>query len=278
MKKIRYGVIGINGIGELHCRFVRANMQTELTSLVDRDQESVEQKAKEFGVKSFTDYRQMIEAGVVDAVSIATPHFLHAVIGLDCLKAGIHVFMEKPFACRVSEADEMIRVARENGLKICVGHQYRLHRTSKTMKHLVDSDTLGKIIRVLWTWGVFRPGKYFSRDIWRSTWEHAGGGVLMTHAIHDLDLLCWLFGRPVSVNAMLGNQLHDIAGEDIACANILFENSVAVSFQATLNQPEAYSVRQIAGDRGIMVIQDLKSTTFDHKDRIQVGHYQSDLR
>jgi hypothetical protein len=87
-----------------------------------------------------------------------------------------------------------------------------------------------------------------------------------------------MIGRPNCVNAMLGNQLHEIAGEDVVCANILFDNGALASFQATTNQPEAYSVRQVAGDKGIVVIQDLKSMTFDHKDRILFGQYEHDLR
>ena len=88
MNKVRYGVIGIKGFGDLHCRFAQEHERIELVALVDKDEEAVKFKAKELGVKGFTDYREMLNEGIVDAVSIVTPHHLHSVIGLDCLQAG----------------------------------------------------------------------------------------------------------------------------------------------------------------------------------------------
>ncbi|MCZ6860733.1 MAG: Gfo/Idh/MocA family oxidoreductase, partial [Alphaproteobacteria bacterium] len=100
-------------------------------ALVDVDETEVVQVAGELGIGAFTGYRHLLDAGIVDAVSIAVPHHLHYPIGLDFLKAGVHVFMEKPFAIRVSEADAMLAVAQKNNLKIAVGHQYRTHRSSQ---------------------------------------------------------------------------------------------------------------------------------------------------
>jgi len=249
----------------------------KLAALVDVDAALVNKRSEGLGVRGFTDYRDMLDAGIVDAVSIATPHHLHGVMGLDCLKAGLHVFIEKPFANRVSEADAMLSVAQANNLQICVGHQYRTYRSSRTMKRLIDLGAIGGIKRVLWTWGEFRPESYYARDIWRGTFRHAGGGVLMNQASHDLDLICWMIGNPVQVSALVGNQLHKAETEDIACANVLFTNGAFGSFQFTINQPRGYSVRQIAGDRAIIVIQDVRSLTSDQNDRVLLGTYEDIL-
>lgn len=277
MKKVRYGVIGIKGIGDLHCRFARQNENVELTALVDVDKDFVKKKSEELGLRGFTDYREMLTEGIVDAVSIATPHYLHAPIGLDCLNAGIHIFVEKPLANRVSEADKIIELAKANNLRICVGHQYRTHRSSRTMKHLIDTGAIGKVMRALWSWLVFRPESYYARDIWRGTWRHAGGGILIHNVSHDLDLICWMIGRPVQVTALVGNQLHRAEIEDVVCANVLFSNGAFTSIQATINQPRGYSIRQVAGDKGIIVMQDVKSLTFDRKDQILLGKYEDTL-
>lgn len=277
MKKIRYGVIGIKGIGECHIHLARENEQAELTALVDIDAEAVNKRSEERGVRGFTDYRDLLEAGIVDAVSIATPHHLHGTIGLDCLKAGVHVFVEKPLANRVSEADAMLAAAESRSLKICVGHQYRFHRSSQVMKHLIDTGAIGNVMRVLWTWGDFRPEAYYTRDIWRGTFRYAGGGILMYHVSHDLDLICWMIGKPVQVSARVGNQLHSVQIEDVVCANVLFANGAFGSLQFTLNQPRGYSVRQIAGDKGIIVMQDVKSLSTDQNDRILLGTYEGTL-
>ena len=277
MDSVRYAVIGIKGVGGTHVNLAREHENVELTALVDLDEVSVKAQSQELGVRGFTDYRELLDAGIVDAVSIATPHHLHAIIGLECLKAGVHVFTEKPLANRVSDADAMIKTAQAGGLKLCVGHQYRTYQTPQTMKHLIDTGAIGNIMRVLWTWIEFRPAGYYARDIWRQTWRHAGGGVLMNQTSHDLDLICWLIGEPVQVSAMIGNQSHQIEVEDVVCANVLFANGAFGSLQLTINQPRGYSIRQIAGDKGTIAIPDVQSLTNDREDHILLGTYEDSL-
>ena len=277
MDSVRYGVIGIKGVGSKHVSMAREHENVELTALVDLDEAAVKTQSQELGVRAFTDYRELLNAGIVDAVSIATPHHLHAIIGLECLNAGVHVFTEKPLANRVSDADAMIETAKARDLKICVGHQYRTYHTPQTMKHLIDTGTIGNIMRVLWTWIEFRPESYYDRDIWRQTWRHAGGGVLMNQTSHDLDLICWLVGEPVQVSAMIGNQSHQMEVEDVVCANVLFANGAFGSIQLTINQPRGYSIRQIAGDKGTIAIPDVQSLTNNREDHILLGTYENSL-
>jgi len=277
MSKIRYGVIGIGGIGSLHCRMAKENDGLDLVAVADVDEASLRKQAEELKVRAFSDYREMLDAGIVDAVSIATPHNLHGTIGLDCLNAGVHVFIEKPLANCVSEADRMMQTASVKNLKICVGHQYRLHRSSVMMKEIIDSRALGRILRVQWSWCEFRPERYYTRDLWRATWRHAGGGVLMNQASHDLDLLCWMIGKPLQVTALIGNQLHQAEIEDTVCASVLFAGGALASIQLTTNQPKAYSIRQIAGEKGMIVVQDVQSLTDDEDEQILVGVYEGGL-
>ena len=271
------GSIGIKGVGSKHVSMAQEHENVELTALVDLDEAAVKAQSQALGVRAFTDYRELLDAGIVDAVSIATPHHLHAIIGIECLKAGVHVFTEKPLANRVSDADAMIETAKAQDLKLCVGHQYRTYRTPQTMKHLIDTGAIGNIMRVLWTWLEFRPESYYDRDIWRQTWRHAGGGVLMNQTSHDLDLICWLVGKPVQVSAIIGNQCHKMEVEDVVCANVLFENGAFGSIQLTINQPRGYSVRQIAGDKGTIAIPDVQSLTNNREDHILFGTYESSL-
>ncbi len=277
MDRVRYGVVGIKGVGGIHIRLAQEHENVELTALVDLDEAAVKAQSQELGVRAFTDYRALLDAGIVDAISIATPHHLHAIIGLECLKAGVHVFTEKPLANRVSDADAMIQAAQARDLKLCVGHQYRTYQTPQTMKHLIDTGAIGNIMRVLWTWIEFRPESYYARDIWRQTWRHAGGGVLMNQTSHDLDLICWLIGEPAQVSAMIGNQSHQMEVEDVVCANVLFANGAYGSIQLTINQPKGYSIRQIAGDKGTIAIPDVQSLASDNEDHILLGTYEDSL-
>jgi len=277
MKKIRYGVIGLKKAGLRHISAALENDQAELVALVDVDEGLVKSKSAELGVDGFTDYRDMLEKGMVDAVSISAPNHLHYPMGMDCLKAGVHIFVEKPFTTRVSEADALVEMAKRKGLKLAVNYLYRTHRSSQLLKDLIQSGGIGQIMRVLWTWGHFKPENYYTKDPWRGTFQHAGGGVLMSNASHELDLIRWLIGAPVEVSAVIGNQLHNAEIEDMVCANVIFANGAFGSLQFTVNQPPAYSVRQIAGHKGVIILPDVKSLYGDKHDQILLGAYQDPL-
>jgi predicted dehydrogenase len=272
-KKLRYGIIGLKGIGRRHFQTVRDHKQCDLVAVADIDEALARKVTNDLGITSYTDYRDMLKKESLDVVSIATPHNLHGSIGRDCLEAGAHVLMEKPLALRVSEADLLIEAARKNGVKLGVCHQYRTFRVSQTLKNLIDSRAIGNIMRVLWSWGHLRQQSYYDQDPWRGTFSHAGGGILMSQASHELDLLCWLFGKPLQVTAMIANQLHPIQVEDTASVQVRFANGALGSFQFTLNQPKGYSIRQIAGDRGVLMIPNVKSLWGDENDEILLGNF-----
>lgn len=274
---IRYGVIGVKGIGKYHARLAQLHNQVQLKALVDIDESFVKNTAQSFGVSAYTDYRDLLDADTVDAVSVATPHYLLSEIGEACLSAGIHVFMEKPFAISISEADRMIKMAKERNLKICVCFQYRAHRSSQAMKRIIESGDIGKIQRLLWSWGEFRSQAYYTNKQWHTSWREAGGGLIASHVSHELDLISWMVGRPAQVSAMLSNQLGNTQGEDTACVNVMFEQGASGTLQFSLNQPRAYSIRQLAGTKGIIVVPEVKSLTDDHNDRILLGRYSDEL-
>lgn len=277
MNRLRYGVIGVAGMGRFHIQRALDNERVELAALVDVNEASLREAVTAYKARGFSDYRAMLDAGVVDAVSIATPHHLHAQIGLACLQAGVHIFLEKPFANRLSDADKMLTEARRRNLKICVGHQYRLHRSPQLMKHIIESGELGRIMQVLWTWAEFRPESYYRRDNWRTTWHQAGGGLLMNQASHDLDLICWLFGSPTAVSAEVVNQLHGMALDDALSASVEFEGSALATLQMSINRARAFSTRQVFGDRGMLMMPDVHSLTGNESDLMQVGTYQQGL-
>ena len=277
MDEVRYGVVGLNGVGATHLREVQANPHARLTAVVDVDRAAVDRAKVAHGVAGFTDHTEMLAAGVVDAVSVAVPHHLHHPIGLDVLRAGVHLYLEKPFANRLSEADELLDAAVAGGLQLAVGHQYRAHRSSQLIKDVLDSGEIGTPTRALWMWGELRPEAYYRRDPWRNSFRDAGGGVLTNQASHDLDLACWLLGRPVQVSAMVANAFHDVDIDDIASASVLFDNGAMTTFQFTINHPRGHSVRQIQGDRGVVVMPEVQSLTHDQDETVLVGTYDRPL-
>lgn len=277
MSGVRYGVVGVGGFGEIHVRSVLQNPRAELTALADVDVAAVQAQAEDLGVRAFTDHREMLDAGVVDAVSVVLPHHLHAPVTLDCLEAGVHVYVEKPIAVRVSEADAMIDAARHRGLKLCVGHQYRTFRSSRVLRHLMDRVALGRIHRVLWMHHTFYTASHRAKRPWRFAWKTSGGGVLAYRASHDLDLLCWLLGRPVQVSAMPGERLHDAEVYDAVCATVRFESGALACVETSVNEPAVHNVRQFMGDEGVISIPETRSLAYDHGELIRLGLYEEPL-
>jgi predicted dehydrogenase len=271
------GIIGINGIGRTHIRLAQQNDQVKLTALADTDESSLRKQAARLKVRGFHDYREMLAAGDLDLVTIATPHGLHAQMGMDCLEAGLHILVEKPLATQIGEAEALVKIARTRNLRIAVGHQYRFHRSSKAVKKLLDERSIGEVQRVLWTWVALRKDRYYRDKPWKGSWQQAGGGVVMNQASHDLDLLCWFIGPAMSVTALMGNQAHDSEVEDIISASVRFANGAMASLQFSINHPHAYSVRQLDGERGAIVFPDVRSLTRDAADRVLLGTYPQPL-
>lgn len=277
MNTIRFGVIGIKGIGQFHIRSACENPKFDLAALCDTDEEYVRARAATMGVLPFTSVSEMLASKTVHAVSIAVPHHALAPIALECLLAGVHVFAEKPMAIRLSDAQEIVHAARENGVKLGVGFQYRTFSTPKIIKQALESGEIGTVQRGLWTWHRFCPQTYFAHSPWHVSWKLAGGGVVMYHVAHDLDLMRWFFGQPAEVCAMMGNQLHDVEVEDIASIVIRFQSGAQIVLQATTNQIRAHNIRQISGDKGLLVLPDVKSQSEDKPDTVLLGTYPRSL-
>ena len=277
MTQLNAAVIGVRSMGRSHARSIAQDPRTELVAVADIDEDVARAAVPDQQVRVYTDYRRMLEQENLDVVVIATPHWLHAPMALDALGAGLHTFVEKPIANRVSEADRMIQAAQDKDLVLAVGHNYRTFPANLKLKEIIDSGQIGAIYRVLWQWLENRPEAYYDRDIWRCTWKHAGGGVLMNQTSHDLDLLCWLVGDPVEVSAIIGNWAHQHEVEDTAIANIRFASGACATVQlSTCSQSLNY--RQIFGDQGGIILQEERNANVQVPQIFRLARYGEPLR
>jgi predicted dehydrogenase len=273
MKNLRMAVIGLRGMGRQHVAGIAAHPHALLTAVADLDQENARQIAAAHQARAYADYQEMFAREELDAVAIATPHHLHAPMTLAALEAGLHVLVEKPLAIRISAGDRMVSLAREKGRVLAVGHNYRTFPGNVKLRQIVDSGQLGPIHRILWQWLENRPESYYDRDLWRCTWEHAGGGVLMNQTSHDLDLLCWLFGPPTEVSAAICNRAHRHQVEDTAIASIRFAGGALASVQLSTCD-HRLNYRQIAGDHGTLLFQDEANANVNIPQVFRLGIYR----
>ena len=95
-RTLRFGVIGVGGMGQGYCRILNAIPHARLAAVCDVTRPAAEEAGRTFGVPSFSDHRALIEAKLCDVVAIVTPHPFHYQSALDCMNAGLHVIVEKP--------------------------------------------------------------------------------------------------------------------------------------------------------------------------------------
>lgn len=254
MEKVRMGVVGVGGMGGGHCKFCKEIKEIELTAVCDNDKVIADKVGAEHGVKAYTDYREMVDSGDIDAVIVATPHYFHPPISIYAMKKGLHVLSEKPIAVTVRDADAMIKTAKKTRRVFAVMFQYRSMPVYRTARKLIDDGKLGKIYRTLIIMSWYRTQAYYGSASWRATWRGEGGGVLMNQAPHLMDIFTWLGGVPSKVKGVVMTRRHKIEVEDESCALLEYPNGATGYIFASVNEVPNEERIEIAGEKGKIII------------------------
>jgi predicted dehydrogenase len=227
--KIRIGLIGAGGIAGAHVAGYLRNPDTvEFAAIADPVAESAEKRrGDDDGVRIYSDYREMIAAGGLDAVDICLPHHLHAEAVIAAADAGLHVLCEKPLCLTTEEAEAIAAAVDRNGVTVMCAHNQLFLPAVAAAKELVDSGALGRVYEVRTTDSFFNDFTVESMG-WRAHAATAGGGELIDTGYHPLYLLQHLAGgTPVEVTAMLSrHRLEFMEGEDSAQVLVRYDNGV----------------------------------------------------
>lgn len=257
MDKVRIGIVGVGGMGSHHAGYLsRGEVKgAELVAVCDIDESKL---GRWEGVRDFTDSRELIRSGLVDAVIIATPHYDHTTVGIDAFQQGLHVLTEKPISVHKADCERLIAAHKASSDKVFSAmFQMRTANLYKKVKKLIDSGEIGEISRVAWIvsdW--FRTEAYYASGGWRASWSGEGGGVLLNQCPHNLDLMQWFFGMPSKVRAFCKfGAKHDIEVEDEVTAYLEYPNGATGVFITTTGEAPGTNRLEIAGDRGRLVIE-----------------------
>ena len=189
MDKLRYAVIGLGWFGEKHCEALAGLPNVELFALCTRRPGRLQEVAARFGVRrAYTDYHELLANPEVEAVSVVTMWDQHAGPALAALRAGKHVFLEKPMASTVEDCDALVAAAREARGFFMVGHICRFNPRYAAAKAAVAEGRIGKIVSL-----------YARRNIpARVTTEILNKiGPIVGDGVHDTDLMLWFTGAKV---------------------------------------------------------------------------------
>lgn len=265
MKTVRFGIVGVGGMGQGHCQSLKKVEEAQLTAVCDIDAATAEKVGTENGVPYFTDYRKMFRKGLCDAVIVSTPHPSHPKIAMAAMKAGLHVICEKPLSERASTADEVIQTAKDTGVAFAVMLQMRTNPVFAKAIEIVRGGTLGKVFRTAMISPEYRSQFYYNSAGWRANWVGEGGGVMLNQAPHIMDLFILLGGMPSSVYGRTETRLHDIEVEDLAEALLTYPDGGTGYFYCSTNESGPGQMIEVFGDKGKLIYRDgaLKLYTFD---------------
>lgn len=238
---MRYALIGCGRISTNHIK-AAVNNKLEIVAVCDIVPDHMEELLarhgleKKEGIKRYTDYKEMLRENEIDLISIATESGSHAEIALYCIDKGIHVIIEKPIAMSLSDADRIVALSEEKGVKVCACHQNRFNIAVQEMRKALEAGRFGRLshgsIHVRWN----RNQNYYTQAPWRGTWAE-DGGCLMNQCIHGIDLLRWTFGDEVDeVYGVTRQQFHDyLQAEDVGMAVVKFKNGAVATIEGTTN-------------------------------------------
>lgn len=216
LEPVRVGVIGIGNMGQHHARVLSRLKDVHLVGLADVNVELGIETASRYKVHYFEDYTELLKK--VDAVCVAVPTRLHHTVGMACLKAGVHVLIEKPIAASIAEAESLVNAAADYGCILQVGHIERFNPAFKELYNVLKTENVLAL-------EARRMSPYSNRanDV----------SVVLDLMIHDIDLILELAGASVTKLTANGSRGDNSPYLDYVTATLGFTNGVVATVTAS---------------------------------------------
>lgn len=211
--RLPVALIGAGAVGRMHAQHMAQHAQVVLAGIAD-PAPAARDFAQSMGVPWFAQADELLAQTRPGAAIVATPNALHAECAIACLARGVPVLVEKPIAESLDAAQRINAAAAAAGVPLLVGHQRRHGVAVQRVRTLIGQGAIGRALTatLLATW--LKPAAYFELA-WR---RQRGGGPVLINLIHDIDLLRFLLGEVVAVQAMASNARRGFEVEDTAAA------------------------------------------------------------
>ncbi|MCC9602560.1 Gfo/Idh/MocA family oxidoreductase [Stieleria sp. JC731] len=234
MTSLRVAVIGAGHLGRIHSKLLGSVDGAKLVAISDPMEPARNRAAEMFSVPVVEDYRELIDS--IDAAVIASPTDSHAEIATELLKAGKHLFVEKPLAISSADADRLVMLAASKRLTLQVGHVERFNPAFTALGKIgVDSKYVEAV----------RASRFPGRCL--------DVGVVMDLMIHDIDLVCSM--TEAAVKSVSASGLAVVSDhEDIAEARVEFECGLVANLKASRISPTPARSMQVYGPNGFAEI------------------------
>ena len=189
---LRAGIVGAGWIGRQHAETIAGRDDIEVSAICDTDAERAGEVAALSGAQVFTDWRQMLDGAALDALWICTPPRTHAAPAVAALDAGLPLYLEKPIARSLADADQIVTAAARGTTVCTIGYQWRAIEVLGELHRALAGQTVGCLVGQSVGGTQSRPW-FLDRA--------AGGGNLLERGSHHIDLARVLAGEVVAVQA-----------------------------------------------------------------------------
>ena len=242
MRKINVGVIGVGAMGYNHARVYYRLEEANLVAVSDVSERTLNKVCEKYEAKGYSDYEDLLKDPEIEVVSVCVPTTHHHDVVMKAIEYGKHVLVEKPIAFSLEEAEEMIAAAKEKGVILGTGHVERFNPAVQKAKELIENDVIGDVVSA----SAKRVGPFPPRikDV----------GVCIDLAIHDLDVMYYLFNEDVEqVYGTMSSILDKTDFEDHAEIMVSFTNATGI---LEVNWLTPYKRREIeiTGTDGIISV------------------------
>jgi predicted dehydrogenase len=266
---VRWGIIGCGDVCEVKSGPAFNKVpRSQLIAVMRRDKEKAEDYAKRHGVgKFYTDAEELINDPDVNAIYIATPPASHEMYSLQAMKAGKPVYVEKPLTTNAASCERMIAAEMQYGIPAVCAHYRRALPLYRKVKSLIDEGVIGQVrlidLRLFQSPTVNVIAK---TDVnWRTNPELSGGGLFHDLAPHQLDILYWLFGEPLSYRGRSLNQSSAYHAPDVTSLEILFKEAILMQglWAFEVSSSAVTDDCKIVGDKGHLSFSFFKTPLLD---------------
>jgi xylose dehydrogenase (NAD/NADP) len=253
-KKIKWGIAGCGRFAEnSFLPTIRLTRKGSVVELFSRDVNHAKSIAEKFGVQnSFDNYDDFLKSDI-DAVFIASSNAHHYEQVIKAARAGKNILCEKPLALTSAQAEEMVKVCKENNVLLAVNYVHRFHPLAIKAKELIIDQRLGKLVSIDVHFNTdFPPDNNF-----RFKKELSGGGALRDIGTHMIDLLRFFGGEIETIDGVVENLIYQSEVDDFALGTVKFVKGGYGTFNVSFNNKKAFNRIEILCHKGAIAIDNL---------------------
>ena len=248
-KKIKIAVVGTGLMGIQHIKAIKKSKIADLHSVVDISKKA-HNLAKKYKIPLYKNINVLLNNKNFDAVIIATPNQLHEKHTIGFLKSKIPVLLEKPISDNIKSAVKIIKSSKKNKTPLLIGYHRRHNSIVTKVKNIIKSKKLGKIVSANVLCWLYKHKKYFNEK-WRT---RKGGGPLGINLVHDIDMMCYLLGKVIFVQAITSNKIRKFKVEDTAIVNLTFNSGALCTLNISDSIVSPWSYELTAGENPVYPI------------------------